>query len=114
PATAVGVPALHSPVFGAVEVGTPSALPQAPGTEPPSTGAEHCADAPPAPPKQGHVHGPVPFTLMLMPALHRPIDGGVGVATPLAGPQAPAYWQPPALHSPFGPAVQAVPSGLGA
>ena len=31
--TAVGVPALHSPVFGAAGAGTPSALPHAPGTE---------------------------------------------------------------------------------
>jgi hypothetical protein len=62
------------------------------GTEPPVAvpcGAEHIAVVPPFVPVQLHVYGPVPVTVVAVPALHKPEVGADAVATPLALPHCP-------------------------
>ena len=40
-------------------------------------------------PLQAQVHGPVPLSVVGVPAVQRPVVGGVVTATPFAGPQTP-------------------------
>lgn len=87
PETTDAVPALHSPVVGALAVVTPFAVPQAPLTAPEEV--PQAADAPPPLPAQVQVQGPAPETSDAVPDRHRPPTGAPAAATPLALPQIP-------------------------
>jgi hypothetical protein len=82
--TGDAVPALHNPVVGALVVAALFAVPQAPFVA--VVGALQATVVPPAIPTQLQVHGPIPETGDGVPALHRPLMGGLVVAALLAGP----------------------------
>jgi hypothetical protein len=91
PVTAVAVPALQRFVVGAVVTATPFAEPQTPLTgEATFSGALHEEFVPPLLPSHIQAHGPVPLTVVAVPAEQRLVVGALVTATPFAGPQTPS------------------------
>jgi hypothetical protein len=90
PVTVDGVPALQSLLVGAVLVMTPFAAPHWPFTGgADARGAEQTAVVPPLLPTQLQFQGPLPVTLVAVPALQRLVVGAVVTATPAAVPHEP-------------------------
>jgi hypothetical protein len=90
PVTVDGVPALQNPLVGAVLVMTPFAGPHWPfsgGAE--ASGAPQIAVLPPLLPTQVQVQGPLPVTVVAVPALQRLAVGAVVTPTPAATPHKP-------------------------
>ena len=89
PATLEAVPTLQRPLVGAEVRVVPLAEPQAPLTGVWASGAEQEALLPPFDPEHDQSHGPLPVTFEAVPALHRPLLGGLLTATPLPLPHEP-------------------------
>src|SRR6516225_2072976 len=89
PLKVVAVPAVQRPVVGAVETATPFAGPQTPLMAVGCSGALHESFVPPRLPLHVQFQGPVPVTVVAVPAVQRLVVGAVVTATPFAGPQDP-------------------------
>ena len=86
PVIAEAVPRLQSPDVGALLTVLPLAGPHEPFTAEEAVGAEQLAFFPPLLPTQDHVHGPLPLTDEVVPALQRLVVGVLLTATPLVEP----------------------------
>lgn len=86
--TEEAAPTLHRLVEGAAFNVAPFEEPHAPLTT--GSAAAQLAVAPPSEPTQDHTQGLEPVTAVAVPALQRLRVGAIGVAAPLAAPQAPA------------------------
>ena len=105
PVTADAVPAVQNPAVGAAVTATPFAEPQAPLTATDCSEALHEEFVPPLLPLHVQAQGPVPVTVVEVPAVQR-FDVGAAVrAAPLAEPQTPltAVGCSGALHEEFAP-----------
>jgi hypothetical protein len=85
----VAVPVVQRLVVGAVVRDTPLAVPQVPVTGTVETVALQDAVVPPFAPVHDQVHGPVPATVVAVPAVQRPVVGVEVTAVPLVVPQEP-------------------------
>jgi hypothetical protein len=75
PVTTVGVPVTQRSIEGAIARDCPLELPQTPST---FLFALQFAVVPPFAPRQLHVQGPVPATVVAVPAVQRFVEGVVG------------------------------------
>ena len=89
PLTPEAEPVVHSPLVGAVLVMTPFAGPHWPLTGAEASGAEQVAVVPPLLPTQVQVQGPLPVTVVAVPALQRLVVGAVVTARFAAVPHEP-------------------------
>ena len=89
PLTADAVPALQRLVVGAVLTTTPFAGPHCPFCAEASFCAEQVAVVPPLLPTQLQLQGPVPVTVVAVPALQSLVVGALVKPAPFEGPHAP-------------------------
>jgi hypothetical protein len=87
PLVVEAVPAVQSPVVGALVNCDPFDVPHAPFTGGNTSEAEQLAVPPPLLPAHDQFHGPLPVTDEAVPAVQRPVAGALVRSVPLEAPQ---------------------------
>ena len=89
PLTAEAEPVVQSPLAGALLTATPFAEPHAPFTGAGGSFAAQIAMVPPLLPRQLQFQGPLPVTVVAVPALQRLVVGALVRSAPFEEPHAP-------------------------